>query len=157
MTLRWNGIIQRKLALMDQHLVKLEGHLQAVTQERFVGDWALRTISERTIQVSAEIMIDVAERIIALAGKGPTATAAEAVERLVQMGILKEAEPYRSIVRMRNLIVHGYDIVDPEILFDAATRRLGDFRRFRDEIDLVNYKQEPEESAHDGRDKTADG
>ncbi len=45
-----------------------------------------------------------------------------------------------AFVRMRNLIVHGYDIVDPEILFDAATGRLGDFRRFRDEIDLANAK-----------------
>ena len=33
-------------------------------------------------------------------------------------------------------------MVDPEILFDAATKRLGDFRRFRDEIDLANAKQE---------------
>jgi len=140
MTLRWNGIVQRKLALMDQHLVRLEGHLKNVTREKFVEDWALRSISERTIQVCAEIMIDVSERIISLAGGGPTATAAEAIERLVQMEILKNAEPYRSIVRMRNLIVHGYDIVDPEILFDAATRRLGDFRLFRDEIDLANSK-----------------
>ena len=142
MSLRWNGIIQRKLALMDQHLVKLESHLKAVPLERFCGDWALRTISERTIQVCAEIMIDVSERIISLTGGGPTATAVEAIERLVVMGILKEAEPYRSMVRMRNLIVHGYDVVDPEILFDAATKRLGDFRRFRDEIDLANAKQE---------------
>jgi uncharacterized protein YutE (UPF0331/DUF86 family) len=146
MSLRWNGIIQRKLALMDQHLVKLEGHLRNIPRERFVEDWALRTISERTIQVCAEIMIDVCERIIALAGNGPTATAAEAVERLVQMGVLKAAEPYRSVVRMRNLIVHGYDVVDPEILFHAATSRLGDFRRFRDEIDLANARQDPRTS-----------
>ena len=64
------------------------------------------------------------------------------VKPCVVMGILKEAEPYRSMVRMRNLIVHGYDVVDPEILFDAATKRLGDFRRFRDEIDLANARQE---------------
>lgn len=145
MNLRWNGIIQRKLALLDQHVVRLEGHLKGVTQETFSADWALRAVSERTIQVCAEILIDVAERIISLAGGGPTATAAEAIERLVLMGILKNVEPYRSIVRMRNLIVHGYDTVDPEILFDAATRRLGDFRRFRDEIDLANaVSSEPE-------------
>lgn len=138
MTLRWNGIVQRKLALMDQQLVRLESHLQNVTREQFVADWALRTISERTIQVCAEIMIDVAERIIALAGSGPTATAVEAIERLEQMKILQSAEPYRSIVRMRNVIVHGYDEVNPEILYAAATGRLGDFRRFRDEIDRAN-------------------
>jgi uncharacterized protein YutE (UPF0331/DUF86 family) len=44
------------------------------------------------------------------------------------------------MVRMRNLIVHGYDVVDPEILFDAATKRLGDFRRFRDEIDRSTFR-----------------
>lgn len=141
MTLRWNGIVQRKLALMDQHLVRLETQLQNVTREKFVEDWALRTLTERAIQVCAEIMIDVAERIIAVGGRGPTATAAEAIEMLVQMKVLQGAEPYRSMVRMRNVIVHGYDEVNPEILYDVATGRLGDFRRFRDEIDRANASE----------------
>ena len=138
MSLKWNGVVQRKLALLDQQVMRLETHLQNVTREQFVKDWAMRTVSERAIQVSAEIMIDVAERIIALAGVGPTATAAEAIERLVQMGVLKSPEPYRSMVRMRNLIVHGYDEVNPDVLYDVISGRLGDFRRFRDEIDRAN-------------------
>ncbi len=83
-------------------------------------------------------MIDVAERIIALSGGGPTATALEAIERLHTMGILRSPDPYRSMVRMRNLIVHVYDEVDPNRLYDVVTARLGDFRRFRDEIDRAN-------------------
>ena len=140
MTIQWNGIIQRKLALLDQQLVRLEDHLRGVTREQFVRDWAMRTLSERAIQVCAEIMIDVAERIIALAGAGPTATAAEAIERLVDLKVLGKAEPYRSMVRMRNIIVHGYDEVNPEVLYDVVSGRLGDFRRFRDEIDRANQR-----------------
>ena len=82
MTLKWNGVIQRKLALMDQQVMRLEGHLRDVSREQFVQDWAMRTISERAIQVCVEIMIDIAERIIAFAGAGPTATATEAIDRL---------------------------------------------------------------------------
>lgn len=44
---------------------------------------------------------------------------------------------YVDIVRFRNLIVHQYEEIDPAILFDLAKNRLGDFRRFRDEIDAL--------------------
>jgi len=135
MTLKWNGVIQRKLALLDSQVMRLENHLRDVAREQFVQDWAMRMLSERAIQICAEIMIDVAERIIALAGAGPTATAAEAMDRLVQLKVLRNAEPYRSIVRMRNLIVHGYDEINPDVLYDVVSGRLSDFRRFRDEID----------------------
>lgn len=142
MTLKWNGVIQRKLALLDQQVMRLEGHLRDVSREQFVQNWAMRTISERAIQVCVEIMIDVSERIIALAGAGPTATATEAIDRMVQLNVLQNAEPYRSMVRMRNLIVHGYDEVNPDMLYDVVSGRLGDFRRFRDEIDRANQDAE---------------
>ena len=136
--MKHNGIIQRKLALLDHHVARLEAHVKGTSKETFVQDWALRSISERAIQVCVEIMIDVAERIIALAGAGLTATAVEAVDRLVQRHVLQKAEPYRSMVRMRNLIMHGYDEVNPDILYDVVNKNLGDFLRFRDEIDLFN-------------------
>jgi uncharacterized protein YutE (UPF0331/DUF86 family) len=105
-----NGVIQRKFALLDQQVMRLKEHLGAVSREQFAQNWALRTISERAIQVCVEIMIDVAERVIAQAGAGPTATAAEAIDRLVQLRVLRDAEPYRSMVRMHSLRVTVYPI-----------------------------------------------
>ena len=140
MSLRWNGVIQRKLALLDQQVVRLEEHLRGVTRERFVADWALRSVSERAVQVCVEIVIDVSERIVALAGAGPTATAREAIERLVHLNILRSSEPYRAMVGLRNVIVHGYEEVDPNLLFETVTGRLGDFRRFRDEVDRASVQ-----------------
>lgn len=138
MSLKWNGVVQRKLALLDHQVMQLQTRLQGIPREVFVEDWGLRAMAERALQVGVEIMIDVAERIIALAGAGPTATSVEAIERLVQLKVIQAPEPYRSMVRMRNLIVHGYDSVDPELLFDVLTANLKDFRRFRDEIDQAN-------------------
>ena len=37
---------------------------------------------------------------------------------------------------VRNRLVHEYEIIDPGILFTAATGHFQDFRRFRDEIDM---------------------
>ena len=131
----FNGVIQRKLALLDNQVGKLESHLKDVAQAAFVEDWVLRSMAERALQVAAEIMIDVAERIVAIRDAGPVASAAEAIERLVHLGVLKSPEPYVRIVRFRNLIVRQYEEIDPEMLFDLARNHLDDFRRFRKEID----------------------
>mgnify|MGYP003766674291 CR=1 FL=1 len=133
--MRYNGVVQRKLALLDNQLVRLESSLAGMDFEEFKASWEKRTLTERALQVAVEIVIDVAERIIAIEKAGPVATAAEAIECLVQLKILASASPYVDMVRFRNLIVHQYEEVAPEILFELATRRMGDFRAFRDEID----------------------
>lgn len=133
--MRGNGVVQRKLALLARQILLLEQSLQDVTFEDFKESWILRSMAERALQVAAEIVIDIAERILAIKKAGPAATAAEAIESLVRLGVLKSAQPYVDITRFRNLIVHQYEEIDPSILFNLAKNRLDDFRKFRDEID----------------------
>jgi len=131
----FNGVIQRKLALLDSQVSKLALHLRDISQSQFAQDWVLRSMAERALQVAAEIMIDIAERIIAIKGAGPVASAAEAIERLVELQVLEKSEAYVQIVRFRNLIVHQYEEIDPAFVFDLAKNRVEDFYRFRREID----------------------
>lgn len=133
--MRYNGVIQRKLALLDDQVAKLSGSLQDVPYENFKDDWILRSMAERALQVAVEIMIDIAERIIAIKDAGPVAGAAEAMSKLVALGVLEDESPYIDMVRFRNLIVHEYETINPEILYKLATVRLTDFRKFRDELD----------------------
>ena len=86
-----------------------------------------------------EIVIDVCQRLISLAGQAPAASGAEAVERCVQLGVLSRNEAYEKLVRFRNFIVHRYERVDVEILVDMVNRRLSDFELFRSEI--LSYVQ----------------
>ena len=130
-----NGVIQRKLSLLDDQVGRLKTHLENVTEEEFKDDWVLRSMAERALQVCAEIMIDIAERIIAIKAAGPVATSVEAMRRLVELQVIKSEDPYIKIVGFRNLIVHHYEEIDPEILFDIVKNRIDAFRRFRDEID----------------------
>lgn len=133
-----NGVVQRKLALLDQQVLRMEAHLKEVPVSTFKDDWVLRSMAERALQVAVEIMIDVAERVIAYHKAGPVATAAEAMEALVRLGALKTAQPYVDMVRFRNLIVHQYEAIDPALLYELTRpEKLADFRRFRDEIDAL--------------------
>lgn len=130
-----NGVIQRKLALLDEYVGRLQRYLNGVTADAFKADDLVQSATERVLQVSIEIVIDIAERLIALRGAGPVATATEAIDRLVALGILQSADPYREMVRFRNRIVHEYETTDPAILYAIATGHVSDFRRFRDEVD----------------------
>ncbi len=135
--MKYNGVIQRKFALLDKHLLMLGQHLEGVEFSVFKDDYALRCMAERALQVMVEIVIDITERIIATENAGPVASAAEAVDRLVDLKVLKSSQPYVDMVRFRNLIVHQYEEVDPEIVFNIATKKLDTFRQFRNEIDAL--------------------
>jgi len=139
--MKLNGVIQRKLALLDKQVVELREMLSDISYGDFEESWLYRSATERALQVACEILIDVAERIISLQQAGPVATAAEAMERLVSLHVISDAEPFRNMVRFRNFIVHQYEAIDPEILFSLATKRLDDFHLFRDQIDHWNMTE----------------
>jgi len=82
-----------------------------------------------------EIVIDVCERIVALKGAGPAATASEAIEK---------NGPTWTPAISRTIPIDGsvpkpdrppYEEIDPAILYDLAMNRLVAFRQFRAEID----------------------
>ncbi|MEX2374599.1 MAG: DUF86 domain-containing protein, partial [Dehalococcoidia bacterium] len=133
--MKYNGVIQRKFALLDDHVQELTRYLSTMNYREFESSRVARLATERALQVCAEIMIDVAERIIAIEHAGPTSSAADALAKLQTLGVIQEAQRYIGIVRFRNLIVHEYEEIHPRLLFDLATTRLTDLMAFRDEID----------------------
>ncbi len=141
--MRYNSVINRKLALLDSQVGKLETHLKNVSCSEFSESWVLRSMAERALQVAIEIVIDIAERIIAIEGAGPVATARDAIRKLTELKILANEQPYVKMVRFRNLIVHEYEEIDPKMLFELATSRLTDFTDFRVEIDYAQEANGP--------------
>lgn len=133
--MKYNAVVHRKFALLDKYLTQLQNQLKDVNIEAFKDDWALQRMTERALQVMTEVVIDIAERVIAQKGAGPAATAAEAIEKLVDLGTIKSAKPYTDMVRFSNLIIHRYEEIDPAIVFNLAKNKLDAFRQFRDELD----------------------
>jgi hypothetical protein len=68
-----NGVIAQKLQALDQVLGELRS-LGTVTAAQLESDWRTRRAVERNLQVLIEVVIDVCQRLIALAGQTPATT-----------------------------------------------------------------------------------
>lgn len=128
-----NGVVARKLAQMDTALAELRS-LGRIGADDIATKWMLRRSIERDLQVLAEILIDVCQRLIALAGRAPETSAVACIEAAHQLGALADAGRYTQIVRFRNFVVHHYDRVDAAVLAEIVNDRLEDFDRFREEV-----------------------
>ena len=128
-----NGVIAQRLQTLDEVLLELRswGPLNAAVLR---DDRRTRLAVERALQILVEIVIDVCQRLISLAGQAPAPTGAEAVARCVQMSALSDDEAYRQMVQFRNFIVHRYERTDVVVLATVVNHRLPDFDQFRDEV-----------------------
>jgi uncharacterized protein YutE (UPF0331/DUF86 family) len=128
-----NGIIFQKLQTLDETLNELRS-LGQISATQLNNDWRTRRAVERDLQVLVEIVIDICQQLISLAGQTPAVTGVDAVERCIQLGTLSDDEAYRQMVRFRNYIVHRYEQVNVTILTDVVNNHLADFEQFRAEV-----------------------
>ena len=124
-----NGVVIAKLNTIDEYLRKLRQYLP-VSFEEFESNWGLQKITERSLQVMIEAMIDTAARIISKNHLPPPDTSSKALLRLEELGVIREASKYVKMVRFRNLIVHDYASIDLRILYDILSNSLRDFEDF---------------------------
>lgn len=128
-----NGVILQKLQSLDETLLELRS-LGQINAAQLNHDWRTRRAVERDLQVLVEIVIDICQRLISLAGQTPAVTGVDAIERCIHLGVLSDDEAYRQMVRFRNYIVHRYEQVDVTILTEVVNNRLTDFDQFRAEV-----------------------
>ena len=128
-----NGVIQNKLARIEAYLTKLQEIIPDGFKE-FEKDWRTQMIAERGLQILIEIIIDVANRLIAINNWGPTTSSADSIRLLVLKKVISSEEPYLKMIKFRNFIVHDYDRVDNAIVYLILTENLDDIRKFREEV-----------------------
>lgn len=131
--MKYNGVILKKFTVMDDEITRLRA-LGEVTTSRLDGDHFLKHGIERALQISIEVIVDVAQRILSLEGRQPAPTAFDALQSLETMGIIASAGRYRAMVQFRNFIVHRYERVDSAVLVDILNHHLDDLTAFRNEV-----------------------
>jgi uncharacterized protein YutE (UPF0331/DUF86 family) len=125
-------LILRKLADLDQYLLQL-GEYRDISVEQYRGDWKSQRIIERTLQLAIETCLDVASHIIADRGLRVPATYAEAFDVLREATLIDEKlrETMVGMAKFRNVIVHEYARIDPEIVVRILRDHLGDIANFK--------------------------
>lgn len=131
--MKYNGIIESKLRIIEENT-------------GIIKNWKIRSLRElqenpmlhlaveRALQIAIEAMIDVAERIVAMNKIPPQDSSASNLKKLHELNIIRNATDYSEMIRFRNFIVHRYEKIDLEIIFNIITNKLDLFIQFVDEI-----------------------
>jgi uncharacterized protein YutE (UPF0331/DUF86 family) len=125
----------RKIADIDQCLQQLADY-QQIDLESYRNDWKTQRIIERTLHLTIEACMDVADHIVADRNLRVPDTGAATFEILAEAGVI-EPDLGRALARMvgfRNILVHDYARLDPAIVLRVVRTDISDIRRFRDAI-----------------------
>jgi len=131
--MKYNGIIERKLRIIEENISEIKSW-EIKSLEQLKNSSLLQKATERALQVSVEVMIDVSERILSLKNIAPSNTSVENMEKLVDLGIIKTMEDYADMIKFRNFIVHRYEKIDIEIIYSILKTKLHLLNEFVNEI-----------------------
>ncbi len=122
-------LIAKKLGQIETCLRELETLAQP---DRIRQDIREQRFVEHTLQLAIQAALDVASHIVSDERLGEPRTNRELFDLLERSGWVSPdlAETLRRMVGFRNVLVHGYDAVDLDVLEDIMRSRLGDLRTF---------------------------
>lgn len=122
-------LLLKKLAFIETCLGELRSLAHA---DRIATDLKERRFVEHTLQICIQAVQDVASHIVSDERLGEPSANATLFSFLVQAGWLDEelAACLRSAVGFRNVLVHGYTNVNPQIVREVLEHRLADIERF---------------------------
>jgi uncharacterized protein YutE (UPF0331/DUF86 family) len=122
-------LIRKKLAFIETCLGELRSLARA---DRITADVKERRFVEHTLQICIQAVQDIASHIVSDQRLGEPSGSAALFTLLVQAGWLTEetASFLRSAVGFRNVLVHGYTVVNPDTVREVLEKHLGDIDQF---------------------------
>lgn len=122
-------LVARKLALIETYVRQLR---QEARPERMGDDLKEERFIVHTVQLAAQAAIDAASHIVSDERLGEPESNRALFELLGRAGWLPSdlADSLGKMARFRNVVVHGYEIVDLAIVRDVVENRLGDLLAF---------------------------
>lgn len=126
-------LLAKKLAAVETYVGELRrlAHPEAIAkdlrEERFIA---------HTLQLAVQAALDAASHIVADERLGEPSTNRELFTLLAGAGWIPQelAEALRRAVGLRNILVHGYEKVDLQILEDTVRHRLTDLLEFVERV-----------------------
>lgn len=128
-------VIESKLRFLREYLedlkeyetVSLSDYRTSKKDQRFV---------ERTLHLACENCLDIAAHLISRSGFREPRDNKDLFVILNENGIIDDTsrEAMVKMAKFRNIVVHDYARIDPEIVIGILKKNLDDFKRFAKEI-----------------------
>lgn len=128
-------LLLRKLAELEEYLGQIKEYTN-VSAEQYSKEWRTQRIVERTLQMMIESCADIAGHIISDRGYRVPTSYGDTFRVLYEKDILTKdlLETMEKISKFRNIIVHHYDRIAPEIIVNILRKDLDDFLIFKNAI-----------------------
>jgi len=128
-------LLLRKLAELEEYLGQIKEYTN-VSAEQYSKEWRTQRIVERTLQMMIESCVDIAGHIISDRGYRVPTSYGDTFRVLYEKDILTKdlLETMEKISKFRNIIVHHYDRIAPEIIINILRKDLDDFLIFKNAI-----------------------
>ena len=127
------NLILRKLSELENYHSQLEEY-KRITLEDYRDDWKAQRIIERTLHLMIEICVDISHHIISEKKYRVPTGYSDTFLVLFEQGMVNEKlfNILQKMTKFRNILVHNYEKVDPEIVTSILRNNLKDFLLFRD-------------------------
>lgn len=125
-----------KISHIREQEVSIKELLDSKKKEEILADpWLVKGL-KYSLQTAIEAMIDLAYHVAAKKFGHAPGDARDAIRILLEAGLIagENRQVYSAMIGFRNRIVHGYQEVSFEIVYEMAGNGLGDFEKFICEI-----------------------
>ncbi len=135
--------IVSKLERLDEYLRYL-AEVRKVSKNLFISDFHYHGLAERYLQLAIEIILDAGKLVIIYQNLQKPEDNQEVFFILSQHNILSGelADKLSGITGFRNILVHDYEKIDREIVYQKLQNNLENFREFKKELLRFFKKQE---------------
>ncbi len=129
------ALIKTKIAHICKNIDRLSKK-SGISLSEFKADADTQDIVIHNLQLAIQGAIDIASHIISDEGWGAPATLIGLYDILLEQDVInaKTADLMRGMVGFRNIIVHEYEDIDLDKVYQILTSRLGDFNVFLKQI-----------------------
>ncbi len=136
--------VERKMALVIDRIQRLKGLSQKIHSfEEYQKSADVKDIAERNLQIAIEACLDIGKIIISEKVLRDPSDNKDLFIVLAEAAIIspQSLEFLKPMAGTRNILVHGYDKVDDEVVYGVLKRHLSDFEAFLAEVrDNYLYK-----------------
>jgi uncharacterized protein YutE (UPF0331/DUF86 family) len=129
-------VVKNKLIYLEEYINDLDAY-HDLTIEELKNDKVLFRYLERTLHLAVEAVLDIGGQIISDERLGSPSFNSEIIEILAENNIIQaNTDDYIEMAKFRNIIVHDYADIDPEILLKIVKEKIDDlkaiFKWYRD-------------------------
>lgn len=124
-------LLSRKLSRLRSYVEALKS-AEDIDWGKYQSDLRARTFVERYLHLAIEEVMDIANHLISFYKWREPSGYRDLFQILKEQGVLSERylPTFQNMASFRNMLVHRYESIDDELVFNIFKKRLDDFALF---------------------------